>query len=441
MKILKNNDKNFKELTKGGAHAFILKVIGMGFSYLSMWFVTNMYGAEEWGLYSLGLTVLSIAILIPVFGFDNSIVRIITELNIAKDRKEMLKVIAKIFTLTVGFSLIIIIVINFFSQFISNSLLNQKGFEPFLQIISAAVLPQVFLFLIGAVFQSFKKTIQFMLFKSTLLSTFFFILLVVFYFLDIKASVIEIYFYAILSSFFIAIILVIRLFYHKKKEDQGSFYKTYNFKDLIYLSFPMMLSSSFALLMGWTDILMLSYFGTAKDIGVYNSALKLASVALIALASVNSIASPKFVEFYSKRDFNGLKDVVRKSTKIMFYTSGPFLLILIFFSKTILSIFGPEFVSGYIVLILLCSARFINSVSGSVGYLMQMTDNQKAYQTIMGVAFIINLILNLSLIPKFGINGAAIASSIAMIFWNVALVIIIKVRLGFWTLYIPFISK
>jgi O-antigen/teichoic acid export membrane protein len=72
---------------------------------------------------------------------------------------------------------------------------------------------------------------------------------------------------------------------------------------------------------------------------------------------------------------------------------------------------------------------------------MQMTDNQKIFQNVIIVASIINILLNYILIPKYGINGAAIASMFSMIFWNVTLVFIIKQKLGFWTIYLPKIKR
>ena len=441
MKIFHTNDKNLKELIKGSSSAFFVKIAGMLFTYLSMLFITRFFGAEAWGIYTLGFTVLSIAVVIPVFGFDNSIIRLLTELKQNNTKVSIFRVLLKASSITIILSVVVILGINYYSDFITNSVLRQKGFEPYLLLVRIAVLPMAFLILLSVVFQSYKRIIQFMLFKSALLSFMFLILLCVFYFLEIDAKIFEIYIYAILCTLVVASIAL--FFFSKSIKDGNSELssKTYSFKEIIYLSFPMMLSSSFALLMGWTDILMLSYYKAPKDIGIYSSALKLASITLIALASVNSISSPKFAEFFSKKDFKGLKEVVQKSTKIMFITSAPILLIFILLPKTILGIFGPEFVSGYIVLILLCAGRFINSISGSVGHLMQMTDNQKTYQYVIIVAFIINLILNFLLIPKYGINGAALSSSIAMVFWNVTLVIIIKKRLGFWTFYIPFLVK
>lgn len=441
MKLFQTTDTNLKELIKGSSSAFILKIAGMLFTYLSMLFITRFYGAEQWGLYSLGFTVLSIAVVIPVFGFDNSIIRLLTELKQNNSEANAFKVLLKASLITMILSIVVILGINYYSDVITNSILRQKDFEPYLFFVQIAVIPMAFLILISVVFQSYKRIIQFMLFKSALLSFTFLVLLCIFYFFEIDAKIFEIYIYAIVSTLVIAIIALLFFLKLIKQDDSKTENTTYSFKEIIYLSFPMMLSSSFALLMGWTDILMLSYFKTPKDIGIYSSALKLASITLIVLASVNSISSPKFAEFFSKKDFNGLKDIVQKSTKIMFMTSAPILLIFILFPKSILGIFGPEFVSGYLVLIMFCIARFVNSVSGSVGHLMQMTNNQRTYQYVIITAFIINLILNVLLIPEFGINGAALSSSIAMVFWNVTLVIIIKRKLGFWTCYIPFLVK
>ena len=160
----------------------------------------------------------------------------------------------------------------------------------------------------------------------------------------------------------------------------------------------------------------------------------------IPLIAINAIATPNFVEFYSKKDMQGLKNTVQNSTKLIFLTATPVLLILVFFSKEILGFFGEEFVAGYLALIYLCVSRFINAISGSVGYIMQMTDQQIVFKNVLIIAFIINILLNFVLIPIYSFTGAAIASSIAMIFWNITLAVIIKKRLGFWTIYLPLIK-
>ncbi len=438
--ILKTKDKNLQELIKGSGSAFAIKVIGMVATYTAMLLITRLYGAEQWGLYSIGVTFLNIAILIPVFGFDNSLVRIISELTLSGNKKNIINVVLKAIGFTISLCLITIVLIKLFLNQSIVELFNQEELKPTIKWVIIAITPFALLKIFGAVFQSFKRTIEFMLFKSTLLSVVFLSMLGVFYWLKIETSVFSIYLLASSVSFFIGIVMLLILL-NKTQMGLSDKAKEITYKNLIKISSPMLLASSFALLMGWSDILMLTYFGTTVEVGIYNSVIKLASLTLISLEAINSIATPKFAESYSKKDMIGLKNTVKKSTRLIFFTSTPILLVLILFPKPILSILGEEFIAGYIALTLLCAARFINSVSGSVGFLMQMTDNQRKYQNVMLTALFLNVILNFILIPKYGINGAATASAFSMIFWNVTLVILIKRKFGFWTFYIPFSGK
>ena len=98
--------------------------------------------------------------------------------------------------------------------------------------------------------------------------------------------------------------------------------------------------------MAWTDKLMLGNMATPKEVGIYFTAFKLSMFAAVALMSINSIAAPKFAEFFARNDMEGLKKVTHQSTKMIFWTSLP--LIVIFFSlpEFFLGLFGEEFKIG-----------------------------------------------------------------------------------------------
>ena len=189
--------------------------------------------------------------------------------------------------------------------------------------------------------------------------------------------------------------------------------------------------------MGWTDIIILGMFKTEGEVGIYNVALKVATLTSITLFAINSIAAPKFAEFYGKKDMKGLREVVLQTTKLIFWTSFPILLVFFFFPSFILGIFGREFEAGAVALMILAFGQFINAISGSVGYILQMSGKHKVFQNIILVATTINIILNAVLIPRYGINGAACASLVSMSFWNLSSVTYIKIHFGISTLYIP----
>lgn len=406
----------------------------MCLGYCAMLFVTNVYGAGQWGLYTLCITVLSIAVLLPKFGFDNSLVRIITELNLYDNKKEMRSVLYKSITISILLALLVIAIMNLFSDYIVFKLLKKPELQPHLSILSFAIIPITLIAILSAYFQALKKTVLFILFQTAFVNIVFLVFLLFNHFFKIEFSVIQVYIAAVILTLIVAVFFYTLInkerpdvFVSDKKEFK------YSYNTIINISTPMLLSSSFALFMGWSDIIMLSIYKSTTDIGIYDSALRLATISGITLLAINAVVTPKFVEFYSKNDLNGLKNIVEKSTRLIFFTATPILLILVVFAKDILSLFGDEFTMGYLALIYLCISRFINAISGSVGYIMQMTDNQRTYQFVILIAFIINVILNLILIPKYSFTGAALASSIAMIFWNLTLVLIIKRRLGFWT--------
>ena len=111
------------------------------------------------------------------------------------------------------------------------------------------------------------------------------------------------------------------------------------------------------------------------------------------------------------------------------------------FPKLLLGIFGKEFVAGTLAFLILSVGRLISSLSGPAGNILQMTGNQNIYAIILMIGAILNVVLNLILIPLYGINGAAIASMSSLIVWNLSMVLVVKQKFGFYTFYIPFIKR
>jgi len=202
----------------------------------------------------------------------------------------------------------------------------------------------------------------------------------------------------------------------------------------------MLLTSSMFLVMHWTDMIMLGMFRAESEVGVYSVVLKMATLASIPLFAINSIAAPKFAEFYRQRDMEGLGRFVRQSTKIVFWASFPFLLAYALFPLPILGVFGEGFGAGALALLLLAAGQFTYAISGSAGHLLNMTGRQNILQNIMFFATGINILLNIILIPDYGINGAALASLISMAFLNLASAAYIKRHFNIVTLYFPLLG-
>ena len=203
----------------------------------------------------------------------------------------------------------------------------------------------------------------------------------------------------------------------------------------------MFLTSAMGVVITQTDIIMLGIYTTIQEVGIYAIVIKFALLTTFVLSSINTIVAPKFAELYYGNQLDILEKVVKKSSKMIFYSTLPIIIGLVIFGEFVLGLFGEEFVAGYTSLTILVFGQFINTSVGSVGYLMNMSGYQKEFNYIMMTSAIINILLNMILIPKYGISGAAIASVISLIFWNMVSVIFIKIKLNFYTGYLPIIGN
>lgn len=436
--MVKFKDDNFLELIKGGGISFLLKGMGMIIGYLVMIFITNKYGANGYGEYTLLLTVLGIVMVFSKFGMDISIVRVLAEIKLTSNKRDIIKVLIRILIISITIGGIVTVFLLMIPDKIVKVVFKDNLSVWNLKQLSYLVIPSTLILLIAGYFQAYKKTTPFILFNAILINIFLLLILFFFELIDFDKKPIFLYSVAVYLTFFIAVITFLLDVYKREYSENQRELKKYKTPEILNLSFPMLLAGSFVLFINWSDIIMLSFFFEEKHIGIYNASQRLADISGIALFAVNAIATPKFAEFFSRRDMNGLERTVVKSTKLILIISLPIILILVVFPKTILRINGAEFVSGYLALIFLCVGKFFNSIAGSVGYILQMTNNQKIFRNVMVFAALLNVMLNFLLIPKFNYNGAALASMITVITWNVILILVIKKRLGFWTFYNPY---
>jgi len=426
-------DEHFNELIKGSAFSFVARIIGMLSVYAYLFVIANKYGAYELGIFSLALTILNILSIIPKFGFDNALMKVVSELRTLKRKEELPSLISKSFTLTLSIALLLGLLLTFGSDLIATKVFSKSEMaEPFKLV--AIMLPFFCLLgLIASYFRGLKNMIKYILYNSALISILFLLFLLLSIFMDINTPILRLYLYSILVTILIAFFSMYKELKPLKKK-VSNLAPIYTFKKLKSISIPLLFASSFSMMMSWSDIIMLGILRNENEVGIYSATFKLATLTSIVLFAVNAIVAPKFAEFHAKKDIDSLKKIVRQSSKLIFFTSVPILIVLWVFPRTILGLYGDEFVSGATVLIILAFGQLVNSLCGSVGYLMQMIGQEKMYLRVLLIALLINLILNVLLIPIYGIIGAAIASAISLVFWNIYLVVYVKKTKGISTL-------
>ena len=293
-----------------------------------------------------------------------------------------------------------------------------------------------------------KKIAEFSFFYRVSQSLFSLIFILILYQFSTNSNV-PIYAYLI-SIIIVSILSYVSFRYFLKdrsidREIADNDFKSYF--EILKISIPLMFAQSVQFIMVWADKLMLSNMTSPEDVGIYHTAFKISMFASIALMSINSIASPKFSEMFATNDMEGLKKVVLQSSKIIFWTSFPLSIIFFMCPEFLLGLFGEEFKVGVTAFIFLSIGRLFSSFAGSVGNILQMTGNQNIYARILFLGALLNVSLNLLLIPInsplshfniVGINGAAFASMTSIIVWNLIMIFVVRKKFGFYTFYNPF---
>ncbi len=433
-KKLKRN-KHFVEILKGSGTAFSVNVLTKIVGYAFTLIVTRKLGAEAWGFYALSFVIIQLASMFGRFGVDVALLRFVAEYRAKKQLPVLKDIYKKSMNIVVPLSLFVAISVFLLSPFLSNNIFNKPFLANYLRVASFIIVPFVIYTVHLQIIRGLKKIKEFMVLQlgTNVLSICLFlagILILNSFFLPILAYGIAVLIMAVVSVFlwkryFVRLIQEISL---------DSFTRFISYREILSVAIPLLLSSSLILIMSSTDTIMLGVFRTVKEIAIYNVALKLSMLTSIILSAVNTIAAPKFAEFFGKKDFSSLKETAYFSTKLIFWFSTPIVTILFLFPQKCLGLFGSDFKKGAIILIIMSAGQFINALTGSVGLILIMTGKHITHRNIVLVSAIGNFVLNFVLINKFGILGAALTTALTQAVGNLTAMFFVKKYYGFYTI-------
>jgi len=170
---------------------------------------------------------------------------------------------------------------------------------------------------------------------------------------------------------------------------------------------------------------MLGYFKASEDLGIYSAASMISRQAGLITYSFSCVFCPIISDLYHRNELRDLERLYKTVTRWIVSLNLAILILLILFSKQLMGIFGAEFASGWVVLVVLSSAHLIGYIAGGplAGYVLPMSGKQDIELINAVVMLISNIVLNFWLIPIYGILGAAIATGLSMAVVDIAKIV------------------
>lgn len=441
--ILHTDNKDFAELISKSGISLFIRIIGMLLMYIFFYLVSNFFGAGAVGVYSLCFAVLNIGVVFSHLGFHTAALRYISEFEAKNNWAAIRKTYGITIKVPVLLSVIISLLIYFNAGFIGKTFFGDEAASENIQWVAYSILPLTLVLIHVESLRALRKIRESAFLQNVTIQLISILVLFVPIYLNIFDDNIP-FLTRVIANIFTAIYCVwywLKLMKSQPTsltpnfDDSGS--AAINLRMMATMALPLFLASSTRLIMDWSDTLMLGIFTTNQEVGIYNTALKVAMLTNLPLLAVNSIAAPKFSALYHNGMIKEFKEYVQLATNLNCYTTLPMILVLALFPGFVLGFFGEEFLEGRTTLWLLLGGQLVNTFSGSVGYILQMTNRQHIFQRLMLLATLLNVALNYWLIPIWGIDGAATASMISMGSWNLAAAAFIYYKMDVVTVFRP----
>ena len=422
---ISNPSNAFRKLLTSGGLTFMYRIAGLFFSFLIIFFITKNYGESAYGNYALIFTLLQASTMIFALGLPNAAISYLGLYEMEGHFSQfILKKGLKILLFT---AILPSLFYYLLSTEIATLIFSNEKLTVYIKIIALTLPFSIFHEFILSFFIATKNFVKFNIFMFIVPNLFFLILL-----LSFSISK-ENQFYTILFySISIGFTVMISLFFALKKHQKVPF-EALSSKQMIQFSSPMMWSSLMLFLLNWTDVFMLGVMVSDAQLGIYNLAYKLASLGMLVIISMNVVLAPKIAELYKLNNITELRKTIKNATRLVILLTLPVIVVMLVFSDCILGIFGDSFIQGKMAFIIITVGVFCNVITGNVDQILNMTNNQKVLRNNTIFSFVLNVILNYFLIPKYGIVGAAIASLFTNVIFNVICLFFIKKRLGFYT--------
>jgi O-antigen/teichoic acid export membrane protein len=204
------------------------------------------------------------------------------------------------------------------------------------------------------------------------------------------------------------------------------------YKPLVWagIALPIFVVDGFFNLLTNVDILIVGWMMTPDRVAVYFATAKTLSLVHFVYYAVRAGGAQRFSAYYAAGDHDRLAAFVRDTLHWTFWPSVAMIAVMLVLGKPLLLMFGASFGEGYPLLLIMSVGLLFRAAIGPAEALLVMAAQQKICAAVYTATFLLNVSLNVTLIPAYGLTGAAVATTTALVLEALVLCYITRSRLG-----------
>jgi O-antigen/teichoic acid export membrane protein len=415
-----------ENVVKGTSLNFLGAISRSLFGTLLVFVLAKIMTNEEMGLFFLGINFVTVLTIIAVSGFAAGIRRYVSIAHGKEDAGLAWDYFNTSIIIVIPFVSAISLVMLVFSEEISIGLFS----KPNLANVLIALIPFLILFVLSQLFLSVTQAYKQMKYSVICLDIVNNLLRIL---IALALASLGFSLYSGIWAYVIAILVTTMMAFHYfKKTIPEREKKPNNYKiiEMMSFSFPVTLSNIADTGNGLLATLLLGFFLSASDVGLYAVAIKIVAVGAIVLSSFNIMFSPLISQLHNQNKTKELKILFTCITRWVFSISLPVYILIAWYSSSIGALFGEEYIAAQVCIIILCLGQLMNALTGPSGNILLMSGYAfiNLWTNLLGLIMI--LLLNVLLIPEYGIVGSAIAGAIAIFVVNIVRVYLAWKKLG-----------
>jgi O-antigen/teichoic acid export membrane protein len=404
-------------LVRGAGLSLIGRIVGGGLRYAGQVLLARLLGPSAYGLYALALAIYQVLEAIATMGLQHGAVRYTAIYYSQHDLERVYGVLRSALTLTFVIGGGLAISLYALAPLLAERIFGEPALGQLLRVFAVGI-PWGAAFWVAATATTGALTTRYLVFARDFFHplVFIIVLVVLHHWLGLVGAAIA-WPVATLMAFGISLYGVTRAF--PAQSEQRPAVSGQLGAALLKFSAPLLIGELSWLVTLWTDVLMLGYFRTPDEVGLYRAASQTALPLTMMLLAINTIFGPTIATLHHRKDRAQLSALFRLTTLWSFAMGLLGFLLLAIAGRELLRLFGGEFPRAYEPLVILGLGQLVNAGTGSVG-LMLMMGGRPYHFFWSDLALILgNPVLNALLIPRWGMVGAALATAASLAGVNV----------------------
>ncbi len=207
---------------------------------------------------------------------------------------------------------------------------------------------------------------------------------------------------------------------------QISFKLPGNTREILGYSVFIVLGGSVAVILLEIDRFMINQFIAIENVAYYTVAIFIATVIAVPSRAMHQITYPMTAELMNRNSSKELKELYRKSSLTLFIIAGLIFLLVLLNLEELYLLLPYNYRGGFTVVLFIGLAKVFDALMGNNNAILFNSEYYKVFLLLGVFLAVLTILLNLWLIPRFGINGAAIASFAAIGSYNIAKLILVQ---------------